>query len=148
MVYGQTRSTEWQSCKQAPHLLKCCVLGGCEEMFSLALSQQNSARANWCSRFWFQKPQGFSNNIHGISSIDHGQTTSSRQHGIGKQHHATLNNHHQTRQTQCNGFFEHVYEISNSRALSLCSSINHEQPNINRIINNHGHETTSLSNND
>ena len=48
-------STQWQSGNIACHLLERCVLGGCKEMFSLALSQWNSARANGSASFWVQQ---------------------------------------------------------------------------------------------
>ena len=82
--------------------------------------KQNKTTATTCLMDFRTMFMGFQNcSIHGISSIDHGQTISSRQHDIGKQHHVTLNNHHQTRQTKCKGVSEHVYEILNcSRVLA------------------------------
>ena len=54
--------------------------------------KQNKTTATTCLMDFRTMFMGFQNcSIHGISSIDHGQTISSRQHGIGKQHHVTSN---------------------------------------------------------
>lgn len=90
-------------------------------------NQTKQTTATTCLMDFRTMFMGFQNcSIHGISSIDHGQTISSRQHGIGKQHHVTLNNHHQTRQTKCKGFSEHVYEILNCSRVLVSNFMVHQ----------------------